>query len=986
MATIGPGGPGGVRAAFCCYAQEEEGHAGTHSSAYSAMKCLFLSLSFSLSSDCLDASQGERLSNDVAWNQMFVIASSTAAVASPPGSEDGAPAAATSVAAEGEGGSHEGGHAREGGAGERSLDGRDAWVLVTVTRHRQDNCEHRQQQQGSASPQALADGGHCEVLGSVIVRMQRGLGALAAGWFPLSLPRTHAHPRVIHPAPLVQVYLRIRYAQVLRQLMEGEAGEDSGGGPGLLLQNPHAHYGELQLQNDGGGGVDHDTRNGDPVAQHDEHDDDCACRDEAATAGRSQPPPLAVTVEVVSSAGIRAPQEYSGGRFWCCASALCTEKSSDLRQVEHVTQDQREPQGAVDGATGSRHACASEGRSRQQIDHTLKEGKALVAQAWSLHQESWPPRREVAEGAVVLTEAATANRSGWASCKMVLPVGEREETGKRGRGADGVTLLVTLHALADGHDPATASSEVARAVVAVQEGLVAEEWCVALAPTHEPLLGYQGEGEAMSRRPGLLLLRVSCVTAKAHGDGDKDGARAVTALNAHALAPPIYGILALCHAMVIAGPPAPASQVMPTGAEPCGEHVDAYDYVLPRGWIARAASSSQTGTAYFHHLKTSQSTSTPPQGCQLAAAASVPPGIASRVDMGAEAADDGWSVYVTIKSAVGLAYCGAHIAGDALPVSPLIHNRGAKVARVRFAASLVFLQQRAVAAADLLALEHLVPDAAQDEAGAGAGGGASLRVPHGMAVRPQAVSRMVANGSTGSGLVEVNETLVLRRALVASGGGLVVRGANSDEAIAGRRDGATVPREVALKGRVVMLLVTVHAQDDAADHAHARMLVPLRPGPCVQGGGVWYPLLGHTGFPMPATGARAPDALPPMLCVEASYSNAHCRPWPSDSRTAHLSQAPPWMQLDDSLSSNALPVPPMAPATSLQSSIRDELRPAGQVAGAPAHPMYSDGPKNASDVARTALESPQVTRLGDTVERHSPAQLEIMHARQVGAA
>ena len=810
-----------------------------------------------------DIWQGERISNDVAWNEMFVIDASLKGPASKE-SKTIKDIGETDVLS--------------------TLDGRPLMVLVTV------------QQKGTSLDEGEV--GEGEVLGEVLVKMDGGMGAVADGWFPLSRYGTRsAHPRVVHPSPRVLVYLRLRYAVMIRQMSGGDRGGALPGTPRAVQGAPDDDVGDGISR--GGGKFDEamtETDNG----RMPEHGGVGGTETRLASA-RTRADSLAVAVEVVSSAGIRAPGEYPGGRFWCCASAVSSKDGNDLKHVEHLV-----PEGLVLGVCKA-PAGAAEGSNPN----------AIVAQAWSLHSDLPAAQSEAGSSTV-------AARCGWVSSKMALTVSTEGDRGEWSTSAaaapdssavDGgemLTVLVTLHAWLDGQDQGNErSSEVARAVVAVRQGLVAEEWCQALAPWHEPLI-------ALTGGPSLVQLRVSCAPA----DSDKDALRPRLTLKSHAVAAPIFGILDLCIAMMAAGPPA-SSLLPPSRPESFFEGADIHDFVLPRGWISRV-SSSKPGRVYFSHARSSQSTWTPPRGALLAIARI--PSAARSASLGTGQGDgrgdtgDGWAVCVTIKAAVGLAYCGPHVAGESPPASRLIHSRGAKVARLRLAASLVFFQQGDVAAADLLALEHTDVD----------GGGPSVadgrRMPprtHSFDVKPQWVSQAV---TMGSGLLDVNETFVLRRTTVACCGGLVTNSA-------GRADGAVdkvsvdgaaeAPLEIALKGRVVMLLVTVHGPDETADCTNARILVPLRPGPSPKGGGIWYPLLSRAGYPLqPFSTAACPDgALPPMLHVEASYDHSTCRPWPPASQAAHVPMisALSWMKVGDDFRSNALPVPTTAPAASLHS-------------------------------------------------------------------
>ena len=782
--------------------------------------------------------------------------------------------------------------------GASTLDGRALMVLVTV------------QQRGTALDEGEVGKG--EVLGEVLVKMDSGMGAVVDGWFPLSRHGTRAaHPRVVHPSPRVLVYLRLRYALMPRQMSGGDGG-------GALPGTPRAAQGapEDDVGNDisGGGGKFDEAMTETDTGRMPEHGgvEGTEARLSSACARADS---LAVAVEVVSSAGIRAPEEYPGGRCWCCASAVSSKDSNDLKHVEHLV-----PEGLGLGVVKA-PAGAAEGSNPN----------AIVAQAWSLHSD-WPAAQSEAGSSTV------AARCGWVSSKMALIVsagGDRGEwsaseaacPGSAVDGGEVLAVLVTLHARLDGQDQGNErSSEVARVVVAVRQGLVAEEWCQALTPWHEPLI-------ALAGGPSLVQLRVSCAPAYS----DKDALRPRLTLKSHAVAAPIFGILDLCNAMMAAGPPA-SSLLPPSRPDSFFEGADIHDLVLPRGWISRESSS--TGRVYFSHAQSSQSTWTPPRGALLAITRI--PSAARSASLGTGQGDgrgdggDGWAVCVTIKAAVGLAYCGPHVAGESPPAARLIHSRGAKVARLRLAASLVFFQQSDVAAADLLALEHTDVDGGETSA---ADGRRMAPRTDSFDVKPQWVSQ--AGVAVGSGLLDVNETFVLRRTLVARCGGLVTNSA-------GRADGAVekvsvagageAPLEIALKGRVVMLLVTVHGQDETANCTHARILVPLRPGPSPKGGGIWYPLLSRAGYPLqPFSTAACPDgALPPMLYVEASYNHSTCRPWPPASQAAHVPMisALSWMKLGDDFRSNVLPVPTTVPAA--------------------------------------ALHSPQ-----------SPAMLEILHARQV---
>ena len=65
-------------------------------------------------------------------------------------------------------------------------------------------------------PEDKDDEGH--VLGDVMVTVDSSQSSPTEQWFALVLSPTSSQPRVIHPAPLVEVHLRLAYERAPRQL------------------------------------------------------------------------------------------------------------------------------------------------------------------------------------------------------------------------------------------------------------------------------------------------------------------------------------------------------------------------------------------------------------------------------------------------------------------------------------------------------------------------------------------------------------------------------------------------------------------------------------------------------------------------------------------------------------------------------------------------------------------------------------------------
>ena len=610
-------------------------------------------------------------------------------------------------------------------------------------------------------PEDKDEGG--DVLGDVLVAMDRRLFSLADQWLALSLSPTLAHqPRVIHPAPLVEVRLRLCY-QRTPQLCRAPAAlpltpramsphdgpdEEEAGDEGMEAGNTSSWrlFAQRLLQW---------ARN--PLSRP---------RSASGSPDKKKVPAFeawTVSARLLSTKGIRTPISLDAGEeaeYWCNASLCLPGGGGNLKGAHHVSPDRGGARGAV-----------------------LDSNNMLAAQACCSVSV-------VAEGDL----AACAPAGGWATQEMVLrSVVEWTPDGVQGPyelSGQPVLLLVTLHGR-----QGTKEQEIARVLVPIREGVGGDVCCLALTRDHLPV-------ESTNGQP--ILVQLSVAYGCQAGAVDRG-----YACNTTAIVPPIFSICNLLRAMVAAGPPRFFEQEQ---LEQDQEHAsldsaECRDLLLPGGWISRISRSFNR--AYYCCHAASLSTWKPPTGCRLAVARApqaqfASPGVAAdRFDP----IQGDWAVRLSIRAAVGLA------TSDTLPgSSPLSKTRGAKVPRFKFAASLIWYEQDPVEASQLLSLEHLLSadsDSAEPDH-------AHARNNHSLA--PQAVSQWVP---CAKNLTEVMETFVLRRAVVVEEAGVVrtaMHTGTRDEDAAG--EGYTAASvlgqglEVALKGRVVLLLVTAHAQDD----------------------------------------------------------------------------------------------------------------------------------------------------------------------------
>jgi hypothetical protein len=619
-------------------------------------------------------------------------------------------------------------------------------------------------------PEDKDEGGN--VLGDVLVAMDRLLFSLADQWFALSLSPTLAHqPRVIHPAPLVEIHLRLAY-QRTPQLCRA---------PAALPLTPRAmspHDGPDEEEAGDKGMEAGDTSSWRLLAQRLLQ---CARsprslpRSASGSPDKKKAPAFeawTVTVRLLSTKGIETPRSLDAGEeaeYWCNASLCLPGEGGNLKGAHHVSPDRGGARGAV-----------------------LNSNNMLAAQACCSVM--------VAEGDL----AARAPAGGWATQEMALrSVVEWTPDGVQGPyelSGQPVLLLVTLHGR-----QGTNEQEIARVLVPIREGVGGDVWCLAFTRDHLPVQSTNGQ-------PNLIQLSVAygcracAVREKIQSIPHRE---CEYACNTTAIVPPIFSICNLYRAMVAAGPPRSFEQEQ---LEQDQEHATldsagCRDFLLPGGWISRISRSFNR--AYYCCPTASRSTWKPPTGCRLAVARAPQAQFASP-GVAADTMNHGdWAVRLSLRASFGLAKSDTPSGS-----SPLSKTRGAKVPRFKFAVSLIWFEQGSVEASQLLSLEHLLSadsDSAEPDH-------ANTRNTHTLA--PQAVSQWVPCATNPA---EIMETFVLRRAVVVEEAGIVctaMHTGKSDEGAAGEGYSAASAvgqgpvLEVALKGRVVLLLVTAHAQDD----------------------------------------------------------------------------------------------------------------------------------------------------------------------------
>jgi hypothetical protein len=614
-------------------------------------------------------------------------------------------------------------------------------------------------------PEGAQVGG--EVLGDVLIKMDKTTFSLADQWFPLSLSRTCAQPRIIHPAPVVEVHLRLAYEDVSWQHSTLQIATDR------LPLTPRAQAPEnavdeshdeqhcdavpadrnMSLQQRKGRlkvAAKHKTQQPKDVGGNPDPSDNIDSNDTSA---------YSVSVRLLSTAGISTPEDFALENglsdCWCCASVLMSADVGKLKEVTHV-------------------APGSSSHSGQ----FLKENSCIVAQTWCRPDAS-PHASKTHSGASVVC--------GWRTEEMVLTSAVcPSAAGAQDRETfelDGepMILLITLHAglKKDGQE-----LEIARALLPIRQGLGGDMWCQALTSDQQQL-------EVDAGPPCLVHVRVAYArNAYALPSSSSSRARHQREHMLNVFVSPASGITNLLRAMVAAGPPCALSDVATLSLD----DEDSNDLVLPAGWIRRVSRSSKK--PYYASRVTSRSTFRPPTGSRLAVARIPLLTLSSQgVSVtGAGSVEGDWAVRMTIREAVGLAQSQAHTRAEDPAASP-------KVSRFRFAVSLVFFQQGEVDASHLLSLEHLLPGLR------GGGGGGKFK--------PQALSQWVAGAS---GISEVMETFVLRNAVLVNQTGISTCCSEGqdvkDEPAAENSEGAEL--QVALKGRVVLLFVTVHTEDDSA--------------------------------------------------------------------------------------------------------------------------------------------------------------------------
>lgn len=606
-----------------------------------------------------------------------------------------------------------------------------------------------------------------EVLGDLLIKMDKDTFSLSDQFFPLSLSRTGAQPRVIHPAPVVEVHLRLAYEDVSWQLQR--AAHD-------LPLTPRAHApgnvaDDSQLtadrKKDSTASLQQRKVRLKVAAKHKTEQptdvggnpDTCVSIDPKATSTYS------VSVRLLSTAGISTPEDFARetgvSNCWCRASVCMSADVGKLKRVQHV-------------APGSSSSDPREFKNSR-----------IVAEAWCRPDAS-PLEAEPHSGASVC---------GWRSEEMVLNSAvESPSADCEAFELDGepLILFITLHAsLQEGKQ----EFEIARVLLPIRQGLDGDMWCLALTPDQQQL-------EVDAGPPCLVHVRVAygrnAIASLKDANSSSSPARHQQdhMLSTNVFVSPAFGITNLLRAMVAAGPPCVLSDVATSSLH----DADSNDLVLPAGWIRRM-SRSLTKPYYASRGRTTKFE--PPTGSRLAVVR-IPPHPVSSPGV-SDSVEGNWTVRLTIREAVGLAHNQAHTPAKHPAASP-------KVPRFRFAVSLIFFQQDEVDASHLLSLEHLLPESGCPASTRNSGGGGGVDMGK---MRPQALSRWVAGAS---GISEVMDTFVLRNAVLVNQTGVSTWRSDQGHHVKdepGAENTQEAALHVALKGRVVLLFVTVHSEDDS---------------------------------------------------------------------------------------------------------------------------------------------------------------------------
>jgi len=146
-----------------------------------------------------------------------------------------------------------------GTASPRQLKGQPVSVLCTVL----------------LLPEDKDDGG--DVLGDVVVAMDSSQSSPTEQWYALGLSPNSSQPRVLHPAPLVEIQLRLAYERAPRQL----------GSPGLCARTPRATSPRDEADNGAAGGGAVEPM--DALEVHDDKSSDAAKASLTPRQGKSTP-------------------------------------------------------------------------------------------------------------------------------------------------------------------------------------------------------------------------------------------------------------------------------------------------------------------------------------------------------------------------------------------------------------------------------------------------------------------------------------------------------------------------------------------------------------------------------------------------------------------------------------------------------------------------------------------------------------------------